>query len=103
MKDNRIPPRGFNNAAYAAAGAPAVSATYADGQHWAIVDYALPTAAARAKVTVWYQTAPRAYVEHLRDANETDAWGDRLYAAWTKTSKGPPVPIASSELALKAF
>ncbi len=100
VKDNRIPPRGFVNATYAAAGAPVVGATYADGQHWAIVDYTLPAGSKRVKVTAYYQTAPRAYIEHLREANKTDTWGERLHTAWTKTSKGPPVPIASAELAI---
>jgi len=100
VKDNRIPPRGFNNATYEAGGSPVVAATYADGQHWATVDYALPAATKRVRVTAYYQTAPREYVEHLRDHNVTDDWGKRLHAAWLKTDKGPPIAIAVAERAI---
>ena len=34
VKDTRIPPRGFDNAAFEAGGAPAVGMAYADGQYW---------------------------------------------------------------------
>jgi len=103
VKDNRIPPRGFDNATYAAGGAPAVGATYADGQHWANVDYALPTGTKRVRVTAYYQTAPREYVEHLRDHDKSDDWGKRLHTAWEKTANGPPVPIASAERVIDPF
>lgn len=103
VKDNRIPPRGFDNASYAAGGAPVVGATYADGQHWATVDYSLPVGTKRAVVTAYYQTAPREYVEHLRDHNVTDDWGKRLYAAWQKTNKGPPMVIATAERVIEPF
>lgn len=39
-------------------------------------------------------------LEHLREANKTDTWGERLHTAWTKTSKGPPIPTASAELSI---
>ena len=34
VKDNRIPPRGFTNAAFEAFDGAPVGATYADGQYW---------------------------------------------------------------------
>ena len=39
VKDNRIPPRGFTNAAFAAFDGEPVGATYADGQYWDDVTY----------------------------------------------------------------
>ncbi|MFT3685638.1 MAG: hypothetical protein QM783_12040 [Phycisphaerales bacterium] len=95
VKDNRIPPRGFNNAAYAAEGAPAVGAVYADGQYWADVPYELPAAAARAELHVYYQNTPREYIEHLRDANHTDNSGQLLYNLWSTTGRGAPIEMAS--------
>lgn len=103
VKDNRIPPRGFDNATYAAGGAPAVGATYADGQHWANVDYTLPAGTKRVRVTAYYQTAPREYVEHLRDHDKIDDWGKRLHTAWEKTANGPPIAIASAERVIDPF
>ncbi len=103
VKDNRIPPRGFDNAAFEAAGAPVVGAAYADGQYWDDVDFWLPEDAAKARVTVFYQTATRHYIEALRDGNVTDDWGQILYDLWLKTDKAAPVPIVSAELLLEPF
>jgi hypothetical protein len=100
VKDNRIPPLGFVNASFEAAGAPVVGATYADGQNWANVDFTMPAAAKRARVALYYQTVTRHYVEALRDGNVTDDWGKRLYAAWQKTGNGAPVTITTAELAM---
>ncbi|NOT01439.1 MAG: hypothetical protein HOP29_12510 [Phycisphaerales bacterium] len=102
-KDTRIPPRGFNNAAYSAAGAPAVGSVYADNQYWDDTDFWIPDSAARVEVVVNYQTVTRHYIEALRDGNHSDQWGDILYDLWLATDKGPPIPIVSDELALAAF
>lgn len=100
VKDNRIPPRGFNNGAYAAGGAPAVGATYADGQHWDDTLFPLPPGAAGAVVTVNYQTVTRHYIEALRNANITDSWGETLHSLWLATDKGPPIPMATATIQL---
>ncbi|MBL9141973.1 MAG: hypothetical protein JNK53_08925 [Phycisphaerae bacterium] len=99
-KDNRIPPRGFNNAAYEAGGAPAVGAVYADGQYWDDTLFALPPGAARAVATVNYQTVTRHYIEALRDNNFTDHWGDTLHDLWVATDRAPPIPMTSATLDL---
>lgn len=67
LKDTRIPPRGFTNAAFAAIDAEPVGGTYADGQYWDEVAYPVGAGAVRAEVTLYYQTASREYVEFLRD------------------------------------
>ncbi len=103
VKDTRIPPRGFDNAAYEAAGAPVVGTVYADGQYWDDLDFWLPDGAARAEVTAYYQTATRHYIEALRDGNVTDDWGQILYDLWLQTDKAAPVPIVSAELLLTPF
>lgn len=95
-KDNRIPPRGFNNAAYEAGGAPVVGTEYADGQHWDDSWFAIPIGAATAEVSLRYQTVTRHYIEALRDANVTDEWGDVLYDLWLRTNKGAPVLMAET-------
>jgi hypothetical protein len=103
VKDNRIPPRGFANQAFAAAGAPVVGAAYADGQYWADSFYILPQKAERAIATVYYQTVTRHYIEALRDGNHTDHWGQTLYDLWLATDMAPPIAMASAELLLNPY
>jgi hypothetical protein len=100
VKDNRIPPRGFNNAAYSAGGAPVVGATYADGEHWADVMYSIPDAARRAVASVYYQNTPRHYIEELRDNNYTDNWGVLLHDLWSRTGRGAPILMASADFTI---
>jgi hypothetical protein len=102
IKDSRIPPRGFDNAAFAAAGAPVVGHAYADGQHWDEACFAIPANAARVEVAVNYQMMTRAYVESLRDNNYTNDWGDIVYDLWLQTDKAPPIPMVWAELELIA-
>ena len=94
LKDNRIPPRGFDNAAFAAHLAQPVGATYADGQHWDLVALELPAGTARVVVRLMYQSVSWEYLRFLVEANHSDDWGRRLYDAWTKTGRCPPTSIA---------
>ena len=103
VKDSRIPPRGFDNAAYEAGGAPAVGTVYADGQYWDDTYFWLPDGAYRVEVTVNYQTVTRHYIETLRDGNVTDDWGDVLYQLWLDTDKGAPVPMVTAQTTLSPF
>lgn len=101
IKDSRIPPRGFDNEAFAAAGAPVVGRTYADGQYWDEPCFAIALGAVRAEVTVNYQMMTRSYVESLRDKNVTNDWGDILYDLWLATDKAPPIVMAFEQLDLE--
>jgi hypothetical protein len=100
-KDNRIPPRGFTNAAFAAAGCPPVAYAYADGQYWDDTFFAVPAGTAQAVVSVWYQTTSREYVEFLRDANVTDSTGQTLYALWESLGKSAPVNMDTASIQLQ--
>ena len=68
-EDNRIPPRGFTNAAFAAFGGAPVGHHYADGQYWDDTLYTLPAGATRAEVRLYYQSTSKEFVEFLRDEN----------------------------------
>jgi hypothetical protein len=92
--DNRIPPRGFTNAAFAAIDAEPVGQAYADGQYWDDVTYPVGPDAVRAEVILYYQTTSKEYVEFLRDENETNAAGPLLFDLWEAADKGPPVEMA---------
>jgi hypothetical protein len=92
--DNRIPPRGFTNAAFVEIQSPPVNYTYEDGQYWDDTDYHLPDTADSVYVTLYYQTTTKEYVEFLRDANTTNSSGQDLYDAWVAQGMAPPVVMA---------
>ncbi|HEY8514766.1 MAG TPA: hypothetical protein VIS07_04530 [Candidatus Binatia bacterium] len=94
LKDNRIPPRGFTNAAFAAFDGEPVGATYADGQYWDDIVYPVGPNAVRAEVTLYYQTTTREYVEFLRDENTTTAAGNILFDLWNEHGRAEPVEMA---------
>jgi hypothetical protein len=93
--DNRIPPRGFTNAAFEAIDAEPVGQAYADGEYWDDVDYPVGSTAVRAEVTLYYQTTSKEYVEFLRDENITTAAGPLLFDLWQAADMGPPVEMAN--------
>jgi len=93
-KDNRIPPRGFTNAAYAAVDAHPIGDTFADGQYWDDVVYPVGPDAVAAEVTLYYQTTSREYVEFLRDENITNAAGPILFDLWDQNGRAAPVEMA---------
>ncbi len=100
LKDTRIPPRGFNRAQYAVAGAPVVGADYVDGQYWAELELAVPTSATSAEVNVLYQSATPRYIEALARDNKTNDTGATLHDLWLRTDKAPPTVIAKQKLSL---
>ncbi len=99
-KDNRIPPRGFTNSAFAAFGGAPVDATYADGQHWDLTTYTIPSGANSVEVTLYYQTTTKEYVEFLRDENVTDTKGQEMYDLWEDNGRSPPEEMAQLTRAL---
>jgi len=99
--DNRVPPRGFTNAAFTTIQSPPVAYAYADGDYWDDTRYLLPAAARRVEVTLYYQTTSKEYIEFLRDANTTDSLGDELYAAWDANGKSTPVIMAQQTVLLE--
>jgi len=76
-KDNRIPPKGFNKAAYTADGAFIIprdpkDTDYPDGQNWDITPYTFDIpffslGPLEVTATLLYQTFNREYMEFLRD------------------------------------
>lgn len=97
LKDNRIPPEGFNNARFAEHLSQPVGATYADGQYWDEVELELPKGCKKVVVKLMYESMSWEYLKFLADENKTDNWGKRLYDAWTKTGKCPPAVMATIE------
>ncbi len=98
--DNRIPPRGFTNAAFETAQSPPVDYAYADGQHWDDTLYLLPAEARRAEVSYYYQTTSKEYIEFLRDNNHTNTLGQELYDSWAAHGRSTPVLVAQQSALL---
>jgi hypothetical protein len=101
-RDNRIPPRGFSNASYAAFGGEPVGAAYADGQHWDDTTFTVPSGATRAVVTLYYQVTTREYIEFLRDENQTDDKGQIAYDLWAQHGKSAPVDMDVAEIVISS-
>ncbi|MFN0205362.1 MAG: hypothetical protein ACKVS6_03510 [Planctomycetota bacterium] len=93
FKDNRIPPRGFTNAAFEAAQAQPVGATYADGQYWDDTLYTIPAGATKTTATLFYQTTSKEYIEFLRSENVTNNAGRVAYKMWDLAGKSAPVEM----------
>ena len=101
LKDNRIPPMGFTNAAYEAFGGEPKGYSYEDGQYWDDTVFPKPEGAERVVVNVLHQVMTREYIEWLRDTNVTDDLGQLIYDLWADPEVGnkvPPVVMDSVEL-----
>lgn len=121
-KDNRIPPAGYNKAAYQADGAFIVPENlYADGQNWDVTPYnfVVPANASgrlRVQAVLKYQTFSKDYVDFLRDNdNELTVasggrarnipfsteyaglqhWGEVLERAFVRGNNGAPVDMGA--------
>jgi hypothetical protein len=94
--DNRIPPRGFTNAAFEAVQSPPVNYSYADGQYWDTTIYNLPGSTASVEAKLYYQTTSKEYIEFLRDENYTDQWGQTMYDLWAANGMSKPELMTSA-------
>ncbi len=94
IKDNRIPPRGFSQAALELRQLQPVGAIYAPGQYWddTVYDLSAYPGLARVFVTLYYQTASKEYVDFLRNNGGVDAVA--LGSLWD-ASKSPPEVVAT--------
>jgi hypothetical protein len=91
IKDNRIPPRGYTQAAFDRPGLRPVGAIYTDGQYWNDTSYTLPANTERVVATLYYQTPSREYIDFLRSNGGVD--GVTLGELWDN-SKSPPKVMA---------
>jgi hypothetical protein len=102
-KDNRIPPRGFTNAAFAGVQAAPVGATYADGQYWDDTLFVIPGNARSARVTVYYQSTSKEYIEFLRDSNTTNTAGQIAYDQWAQWGRSEPQVMDQLTLTIPCY
>ena len=106
FKDNRIPPRGFTNAAFALRDMEPVGATYADGQYWDTTYYPIHPEADSISVRLMYQTASTEYLDFLAseaDFNVDDAvrgttnWG-QIITTLRGMNIGKPIAMVGKNL-----
>lgn len=103
IKDNRIPPRGFTNAAFNAINSPVVGAVYADGQHWDDTCFLIPQGTAFIEARFYHQVASREYIEFLLNNNTTNNAGATIYNAWIATGMSPPHEMDYALFPVSAF
>jgi len=99
-KDNRIPPRGFTNAAFANFGGSPINYSYDDDQYWDDTEYSVPSGATSAQVTLYYQSTSKEFIEFLRDENTTNTLGQELYDLWDANGKCPPEVMQQIQVSL---
>lgn len=99
-KDNRIPPRGFTNAAYADFGGSPVGHSYADSQYWDDTYYDIPSGASSVEATLYYQSTSKEFIEFLRDENTTNSAGQDVYDIWNANGKCPPEVMQQAQLTI---
>ncbi|MEX0330265.1 MAG: Ig-like domain-containing protein [Puniceicoccaceae bacterium] len=100
FEDNRIPPRGFTNAAFEAFGGAPVGHHYDDYQYWDEPAYVVPTGAVRAEVKLYYQSTSKEFIEFLRDENTTNSKGQEMFDLWDQNGKCPPTLMESASYAV---
>ena len=113
LHDNRIPPRGYEFAAFAAAGAaPFTNGTadptrYADGQFWDTVSYTLPAETDVAFVRLLHQVASQEYIEFLRDESpffgDPNSNGQILYDLWAGNGRSQPTVMVQKAVGLTTY
>jgi hypothetical protein len=124
VKDNRIPPKGFNKAAYQADGAFIIPEDlYEDGQNWDETPYTFlipDLGSEKVKVTakLYYQTFNKEYIDFLATHDREPTienggrarnlppdgmfggsdmtWSDALKTLWEETGNGPPVEMGKT-------
>jgi hypothetical protein len=101
-KDNRIPPRGYDPNTFANFGGNPVNYSYEPGQYWDDTEYEIPIGATTAKVTLYYQSTSKEFVEFLRDENHATpaGAGQVMYDLWNDNGKCPPEMMQQTQLDL---
>ena len=80
--DNRIPPKGFENAAFASRNCQPVGVTYADGQYWDDMPLELPEGCKQVEAELIFEPVTADYIKFLVEENRTDDWGRKLLKVW---------------------
>ncbi len=94
IKDNRIPPRGYDADLFNEDGLrPVMDNPYPSGQYWDVTEYEVPAEVNHVTARLYYQVASRDYIEFLEQFGGLD--GEALYSMW-ELSMSPPVMMATA-------
>jgi len=94
IKDNRIPPQGYDTAAFDQDGLrPVMDQPYLSGQYWDTTRYNLPLTTNHVVVRLYYQVASKDYIEFLKTYGGLD--GETLFRLWEQ-SKSPPALMSTA-------
>ncbi len=93
LKDNRIPPRGYTQAAFDRPGLRPVGASYEDGQYWDETTYTVPEETDYVIATLYYQTSSKEYIDFLRNNGGDD--GNTLGQLWDSLKSPPEVMVVA--------
>jgi hypothetical protein len=99
MRDTRIPPKGFNNAAFAERGCAPVGIEYADGQYWDDITFKLPEGCTAVEASLIYEPVTMEYIRFLVEENQTDGTGKTLLNAWRNVGDTTAAVIATVKAA----
>jgi len=99
-RDTRIPPKGFNNEAFAERGCALIGIEYADGQHWDDISFELPEACASVEASLIYEPVTMEYIKFLAEENQTDDLGKILLNAWQNVGDEKASVIATTKATL---
>jgi hypothetical protein len=95
IRDTRIPPKGFNNAAFAERGCTPVGIDYADGQYWDDITFALPENCSLVEASLIYEPVTMEYIKFLAEENRTDDQGKTLLNVWLNAGDTTAAVIAT--------
>jgi hypothetical protein len=100
VKDTRIPPKGFDNKAFAERGCSPVGIDYADGQYWDEVRFPLPENCVRVEASLIYEPVSLDYIRFLVEENRTDDWGMKLLDVWRRAGDNTAIVVATVQIDL---
>ncbi len=113
VQDNRIPPRGYEFAAFeAVSAAPYTNGSpdpsrYADGQYWDTVSYTLPAEPEVVIVRLLHQVVSLEYIEFLRDESpffgDPNSNGQILYDLWEGNGRSQPTVMVQRAIGLETY
>jgi hypothetical protein len=113
LHDNRIPPRGYDFAAFEAIGAAPYTngapdpGRYAAGQYWDTTIYTLTAEPEVVIVRLMHQVASREYIEFLREESpffgNANSNGQILFDLWEENGRSQPTIMAQKAIGLALY
>ncbi|MFT4537948.1 MAG: hypothetical protein ACI841_003301 [Planctomycetota bacterium] len=101
--DNRIPPRGYDSAAFEYIQASPVGHSYDEQHYWDDTNFVIPAGATKVEVRLFHQTTSKEYIDFLKNENTTNGAGQLAWDMWDLFGKSAPVEMALIQTGLSAL